>query len=82
MFIDEDGKEYDLNDDMVFEKLKLKSRCRKNFEGSERLFRACWNYFWLEFDSPSDFIGLTEALDSIAAERVNNPRSSFYIHGE
>ena len=82
MFIDEDGKEYDLNDDAVFRKLRLKIRCYKQFDGSNRLFNHCWRFFWKEFDSPSDFIYLTEALDSIASAQVNDPESSFYIYGE
>jgi len=82
MFIDEDGKESDISTSKARRVSKLCSRCREKFDGSDKLFSHCWSFFWKEFDAPYDFEQLTETLDSIAAARVNNPRSSFYIHGE
>ena len=53
---------------------------RAEFEGSDRLFRACWRM--LAQFSPTDDVNVMEILDSVASEKVNNPRSSFYIYGE
>ena len=53
----------------------------RQFDGSDRLFRACWREMRRNYQ-PSDDINVMEILDSIASELVNNPRSSFYIYGE
>jgi hypothetical protein len=53
---------------------------------SWRLFLACWRQYrtWLRgaIDDPQSDDDVLGWLDSIAAERVNNPRSSFYITGD
>lgn len=58
---------------------------RKAFRGSDRLFRACWRQYrqWLEgaIDNPREDRDVHEWLESIAAERVNNSRSPFYLRG-
>lgn len=65
--------------------LKKKSEYRSKFEGSDRLFSACWSqylrYLLSAIDHPLTDEDVTGWLDSIAAEKVNNPRSSFYITG-
>lgn len=53
---------------------------------SERLFNACWQQL-VRFSQqgainwPATVEELDGWLDSIAAEKVNNPRSKFYIYG-
>ena len=57
-----------------------------HFTGSLRLFRSCWrDYHALlagGWDEPTSQLDVDQALDQIATEKVNNPRSSFYIYGE
>ena len=59
---------------------------RDRFDGSPRLFRACWRQYraWMAegaIDDPTTDQDVLDWLDSIAAERVNDGRSSFYIYG-
>jgi hypothetical protein len=66
-------------------KLKRKSEYRRSFKGSDRMFNACWKRY-REFlngsiDDPQSDTDVDEWLDSIASEKVNNSRSSFYITG-
>ena len=65
--------------------LKKKQEYRKNFEGSDRLFNACWGQyiFWLQgaIDNPSCDYDVENWLDQIASEKVNDSRSSFYLYG-
>ena len=55
------------------------------FDGSTRLFNACWRQYrqWLNgaIDDPINLDDVMQWLDTIASEKVNNPASSFYIHG-
>ena len=57
-----------------------------NFAGSLRLFDSCWreygNLLAGGWDEPTSQLDVDQALDQIAAEKVNNPRSPFYIYGE
>jgi hypothetical protein len=63
----------------------VKCRARINFSGSERLFSACWNQYlaWLRgaIDDPETQADVDQWLDQIASEKVNNPKSVFYIYG-
>lgn len=61
-----------------------KGTCKGQFSGSERLFAACWRDLLryrrhTEIDTQAD---ADRWLDQIAGEKVNNPKSSFYIHGK
>ena len=53
--------------------------------GSWRLFCACWNqyksYLHASIDNPKSDIDVIEWLETIADEKVNNPKSVFYIYG-
>jgi hypothetical protein len=53
--------------------------------GSDSLKRACWNQFvsWLRgaIDNPETDAEVIEWLNAIASEKVNNPKSKFYIYG-
>jgi hypothetical protein len=58
---------------------------RAKFRGSNRLFKACWStyraFLRSSIDSPSDDEEVHTWLDTIAADKVNNPKSTFYIYG-
>lgn len=62
-----------------------KTAARKNFDGSSNLFEACWQlyrkYLRGAIDNPSNQADVDSWLEQIASEKVNNPRSSFYIYG-
>lgn len=64
---------------------QVKAISRKNFDGSDRLFDACWRQYtqWLKsaIDDPTCQDDIDNWLHSIASEKVNNPRSKFYIYG-
>jgi len=66
-------------------KLKAKSYYRRKFDGSDRLFNTCWNQYrnWLNsaIDDPQEDSDVLDWLDSIASEKVNNSKSTFYIYG-
>ena len=66
-------------------KLKPAKEYYKDFDGSPALFRACWNtykgYLLGSIDSPKCDMDVTDWLETIASEKVNNPRSVFYIYG-
>jgi hypothetical protein len=60
-----------------------KGTCKGQFPGSERLFEACWRDLLrcrrhTEIDTQAD---ADRWLDQLAAEKVNNPKSAFYIRG-
>ena len=71
---------------MTAEQRTQKQTARRAFRGSDRLFNACWNQL-LGFcrqgaiNWPTDQAELDNWLDSIASEKVNNPKSRFYICG-
>ncbi len=62
----------------------VKRTARAHFDGSDDLFKACWHVLYrviqhgTELDTQDD---VDEWLDQLASERVNNPRSRFYIYG-
>jgi hypothetical protein len=61
-----------------------KSAARKRFDGSARLFNACWReMLWFEHNSDSmdGDCEIDAFLDNAASRRVNDSRSSFYIYG-
>ncbi len=54
----------------------------EQFNGSRELFNACWRQLKRDVyteSMPADEISAW--LEALAAERVNNPRSKFYIYG-
>ncbi len=66
----ENGKEY------------KKSNFRKTFEGSEGLFESCWGEFLSWFaDTCNSVYEIEECLDYLASQRVNDPKSKWYITG-
>ncbi len=58
---------------------------RAKFRGSNKLFRACWAQYrtWLHgaIDNPTCDGDVHTWLETIAAEKVNNSKSGFYIYG-
>ena len=64
------------------EKALSKEQFWQDFDGSRALFDACWRQMKREVytsSMPADEIAAW--LESFAAERVNNPKSRFYIYG-
>lgn len=57
----------------------------KNFDGGAALFASCWRtylgYLRGAIDYPSSQSDVDGWLEQIASEKVNNPRSKFYIYG-
>lgn len=57
----------------------------KQFDGSWDLFASCWKQYrlWLNgaIDDPQSDAGVMGWLDQIAAEKVNNPRSRYFVTG-
>lgn len=65
-------------------RLKRKSEYRKLFVGSAALFDSCWRKLSREIlphVSCTSDDEVLEWLDSIAAEKVNNSGSRFFIYG-
>lgn len=65
---------------------KLSRRiAESHFDGTRRLFLSCWRtylaYLNGDIDEPSDQNEVDSWLESIASEKVNDPKSSFYIYG-
>jgi hypothetical protein len=62
-----------------------RGEARRRFDGSERLFNACWREL-LWYERNADVCGSEIEVDSVlhgaASRRVNNERSSFWIYGE
>ena len=62
-----------------------KSEAREQFDGSVRLFEACWRqyreYLGGSIDHPESLDDVVEWLDQIASEKVNDSGSRFYIYG-
>ena len=58
---------------------------RPKFDGSDRLFRACWRQYrgWLNgaIDAPACDDDVMDWLEQIAAQRVNDGDSPFYMYG-
>ena len=64
------------------EKALTKEQYWQDFEGSRALFEACWRQLRKEVYTESMRADEVAAwLEAFAAERVNNPRSKFYIYG-
>jgi hypothetical protein len=63
----------------------IKKLAYKKFSGSDALFNACWrqyrSYVNGAIDDPANILEVSDWLDNIAAEKVNNPKSKFYIYG-
>ena len=52
------------------------------FEGSERLFEACWReYTDYARDNGKPAMAILDFINAGAQARVNNPRSPFYLRG-
>ena len=64
---------------------ECRAECARYFDGSERLFNACWTtylgYLNGAIDMPECGLDIDDWLENIASERVNNPNSTFYIYG-
>lgn len=62
--------------------LKIKKQLRQdNKEDSLRLFNAAWRSI-LEFSRGSEIDDLQGLYNQIVSEKINNPKSSFYIYGK
>ena len=65
--------------------LKTKAGYRDKFDGSERLFNACWREYRRllasDIDNPQSDADVMDWLEELASERVNSGRSPFYIYG-
>ena len=65
--------------------LSRKAEARKRFDGSERLFNACWrelNWFERNANALRDGAEVAAYLYAAASRRVNNERSSFWLYGK
>ena len=61
--------------------MKTKKQFRQeNKKDSESLFNAAWSDI-LYFSRNSEIDDLQGLYDSIVSEKVNNPRSKFFIYG-
>jgi hypothetical protein len=61
-----------------------KAQARKNFDGSKHLFDTCWREYLRNLsgtDEPNKQSDVDDWLNTIASEKVNNPKSQFYIYG-
>lgn len=63
----------------------MKKKCRGKFDGSNEFFEACWRKY-LKYCGGFDIDvtnvdEVSEVLETIAAEMVNNPKSRYYIYG-
>ena len=57
-----------------------KTEFRKTVTDKTTLFNACWNKVcWFARNSEID--DLPALYESFVSEKVNNPRSRFYMHG-
>jgi len=58
---------------------------RTQFDGSAALFSSCWRQYRRliasDIDDPQSDDDVFEWLEELAAARVNNSGSSFYIYG-
>jgi hypothetical protein len=65
--------------------LEHKRAAKKQFDGSIALFESCWRQYCLflrgAIDEPLDQSDINNWLEQIACDKVNNPRSKFYIYG-
>jgi hypothetical protein len=73
-------------DKPTFVLARAKASLRAGFDGSDRLFRACYReYTGLitagAIDYPRDKIDASGWLETLASGKVNNPRSVFYMYG-
>ncbi len=62
----------------------VKRTARAHFDGSPDLFNACWRELCRTIQHGTDLDtqdDVDQWLEQLAAERVNNPRSRFYIYG-
>ena len=64
---------------------RIKRCANGRFEGSQELFESCWRKY-RQFvngatDDPENLGDVMGWLDTIAAEKVNDSESRFYIHG-
>ena len=62
-----------------------KAEAREAFDGSLGLFEACWRqyreYLRGAIDYPESLNDVSDWLDQIASEKVNDSTSRFYIYG-
>ena len=61
----------------------LKKQLKQDVRDSDALFEACWREVMI-FAKQSDIYDnnhLKELYNSIVSQKVNNPRSRFYIYG-
>lgn len=62
-----------------------KKEARKKFEGSNNLFDVCWKDMLSlirdGMEEPESEEETMRVLDDIASQKVNSPRSKFYIYG-
>jgi len=62
-----------------------RAEVKAEFDGSTALFDACWKEYRQRLNgfinNPTSVMDIEENIEAIASEKVNNPRSSFYIYG-
>jgi uncharacterized protein (DUF427 family) len=51
------------------------------FEGSERLFNACWNAYRKAVREGNAIEDVSAFLDAMASDKVNDSKSVFYLYG-
>jgi len=62
---------------------KMKSRLKKKYNDTDRLFNSAWRevLYFARNSEIRDFEELCAIYEQITSQKVNNPRSSFYIYG-
>lgn len=68
------------------EVIKLKNKIRQRFtDTSDNLFNNAWKeyirYLNGSIDNPNDEEDIYNWIDNIISEKVNNPKSKYYIYG-
>ena len=65
---------------------RYRAELMADFDGSSDFFRACWSEYHRmissgAIDGPKSIVDADGWIESIAAKKVNNPRSRYYIFG-
>jgi hypothetical protein len=64
---------------------RIKRAAASRFDGSSDLFNSCWRKYQREIlpgtDNPENIADVMNWLDALAAEKVNDSASRFYIYG-
>ena len=62
-------------------RVKHPKHYRKQFDGSNNLFKECWANFLHSSPNVEDDSEVIDYLDAVASELVNDEESEFYLYG-